>query len=728
MVIRTDSLQQGIDCKEEKHMQTRRQFIKTSAALGGGLALAARFGIYSARAAANSSNLRKWIQPLRSLTALGDPNGIPVAAGVQDRAFANTTFYQITAGECLDQLHPDLPNPTRLWGYWDGSAGSPIQRHLGGVILARRGTASRVRFTNRLPPRHILPLDTSLMGANQAHNRMVAHAHGGLVPWICDGGPFGWGAPDGTPGLSFLNGPGSVLDNIPGLPILPGQADFFYPNDQSTRLLWYHDHAHGITRLNAYAGIASAYLILDAVNDAYVASGKVPGLASTVPLVFQDKVFVSSTTADTDPTWAEVAPADVQAPGSLWYEHGYDPKEVTLRKGSKYLTPPSLSCVPEFFGDTMLCNGTVYPVLTVEPKRYRFLILNACNARFLNINLFKANPNNVDGIDLDRKSLFPLNPAGPNMIQIGTEGGFLLQEVPHVSPKPYDPASLTGNLLLGPAERADVIIDFTGLAGQELILYNDATGPFPDGPETNDYYLGNPKNPRQPITVQDPLTGKTWSTGPDTRQILRIKVVAGAFDPQPPGPILNPNLLDPAPLVPYTTTVAPIPPLPRPAGVRVRDLTLNEDFDEYGRLRQVIGTTDSNGAGGFGLDYLAPVTEKVAAGSVEVWRIFNLTADTHPIHFHLVNVQVLSRQPFKLLGSDFRPAGLARGPEANELGWKETVQMHPGEVTTVIMKFDLAVAPFAVPPSPRTGGNEYVWHCHILEHEEHDMMRPLVVT
>ena len=707
-------------------MQTRREFIKTSAAVGAGLALPLGVGTYSAQAAANSSNLRKWLQPLRGLTILGDPNGIPVASGFPDPVFPNTNLYQITAGEFLDQLHPDLPNPTRLWGYWDST--NPVRRHLGGVIVARRGTASRIRVTNSLPARHIIPVDTTIEGANQAQNRIAVHLHGGFVPWVSDGGPFNWWAPDGANGLSFLNGPGSaIFDTIPGSPMRPGQADYYYPNDQSARLMWYHDHAHGITRINAYSGLATGYLLLDGINDAYVASGKVPGLGSTLPVVFQDKVFVSPTTVLTDPTWAAVAHPDVQATGSLWYEHVYDPKVVKLLKGGQYLTPPNPSCIPEFFGDTMLCNGTVYPALTVEAKRYRFMILNACNARFLNINVFRANPRNVDGIDLDPNALFPLNPPGPNIVQIGTEGGFLVQEVTHVSAKPFNPLTLTGNLLLGPAERADVIVDFTGLAGQEFILYNDAPGPFPVGPPTNDYYLGNPKNPLQPITVRNKLTGQKWSTGPDTRQILRIKVVGGAYDPQPAGPILNPNLLDPAPLVPYTTTVAPVPPLPVPAGVPVRDLTLNEDFDPYGRLRQLIGTTAPNGAGGFGLEYTAPVTENVKAGSVEVWRIFNLTADTHPIHFHLVNVQVLSRQPFALKQGVFGPAGLVRGPETNELGWKETVQMHPGEVTTIITKFELPGTPFVVPPSPRTGGYEYVWHCHILEHEEHDMMRPLVV-
>lgn len=119
------------------------------------------------------------------------------------------------------------------------------------------------------------------------------------------------------------------------------------------------------------------------------------------------------------------------------------------------------------------------------------------------------------------------------------------------------------------------------------------------------------------------------------------------------------------------------------------------------------------------------------SGSSEVWQILNLTGDTHPIHFHLVNVQIISRQPFSVKnynGGAPTVTGPARPPDPNERGWKETVRMNPGEVTTVIMRFNLPAVPFVVPSSPRTGGNEYVWHCHILEHEEHDMMRPLVVT
>ena len=137
-------------------------------------------------------------------------------------------------------------------------------------MVATRNTPIRTRVTNTLPPKNIIPVDTTVQGYLNTYgeNRIAVHLHGGEVPWISDGGPFDWWQPDGTSGLSFFNGPGGVLDNIPGQPMLPGQADFYYPNNQSSRIMWYHDHAHGITRLNAYAGLASGYLIIDAAQDA----------------------------------------------------------------------------------------------------------------------------------------------------------------------------------------------------------------------------------------------------------------------------------------------------------------------------------------------------------------------------------------------------------------------------------------------------------------------------
>jgi FtsP/CotA-like multicopper oxidase with cupredoxin domain len=338
------------------------------------------------------------------------------------------------------------------------------------------------------------------------------------------------------------------------------------------------------------------------------------------------------------------------------------------------------------------------------------------------------------------------------MYQVGTEGGFLPAVAVHdnTTPMPLDlsddPSGNTAkpdgpfNLLLAPAERADIIIDFNGVpAGTSFILYSDAPAPFPGGDDRNDYFTGDGDK-----TSSGGAPNTQPGYGPNTRTLMKFVVTSGSGDSvstqswlasmnsqlktnfltgNQPGLLFNNG--DPSvPAFPFT-------------GVPDRMLTLNEDFDDYGRLIQTIGTTSSQstnnqGIKSWGLPYLSNATENPAAGATEVWQIFNLTGDTHPIHFHLVNVQILQRQPFEgdpSSGLSF--TGPAMPPDPNEIGWKETVRMNPGEATTVMMKFDLPTLPTAAMTSAvslRTGGHEYVWHCHILEHEEHDMMRPLIVT
>ena len=168
-----------------------------------------------------------------------------------------------------------------------------------------------------------------------------------------------------------------------------------------------------------------------------------------------------------------------------------------------------------------------------------------------------------------------------------------------------------------------------------------------------------------------------------------------------------------------------------PPGVPVRQLTLNESFDAYGRLIQLLGTNVQQANGGFGMPYESPTTENPRQNTIEVWQIVNLTGDTHPIHFHLVNVQIISRQRISKTDNGTPTIAPPVPPAPEESGWKETVRMNPGELTNVIMQFRLPANPpnvASIPASPRTGGDEYAWHCHILEHEEHDMMRPLVIT
>jgi spore coat protein A, manganese oxidase len=693
----------------------RREFVRSSVVAAAGAALYGFSGAQSAWAFVHSPGLRKFKDltgnpiPLRGL----GPGGIPVAVpDFSPAPVTSVTHYTMDIGQFTDQLHPDLPNFTTLWGFNPVSAlgfnGPAPPVHLGGVIVAQKGVPIQITFRNNLPPTHIIPVDTTLPGANGARNRASVHLHGGFTPWVSDGGPFAWFAPDGAHGTSFLNNqvlnPGAALN----------EAEYYYTNDQSARLVWYHDHAIGITRINAYAGIASAYVIRDAFEGGLRNLGLPDFLENggrEIPIIIQDKIFVPANIALVDPTW----PGPTAA-GSLWYAHVYDPKLYTLhgnKKGRSATLDPS--AVPEFFGDTMLANGTVYPEATVEARRYRLRILNACNARFLNLQLY-VDDGSPDSISLNPATLTPTNSKGPDFLQIGTEGGFLPNPVLVPSNVPFNREALEGSLILGPAERADIIIDFSGFVGQNVILYNDAPAPFPDGDETNDYFPGSPENP----TVTTP------GFGPNTRQIMRFKVVpATSVDPSleiSPASDLTPGN-DPL-LVPLGVTALP-------PGVPVRALTLNETFDDFGRLIQLLGTDvpPVNRGQRFGRAYMDSATETPARGDSEVWQIANLTGDTHPIHFHLVNVQIISRQPFRVSNYNGTPmyTGPARAPEPKETGWKDTVRMNPGEVTTVVMQFNLPTVPFNVPVSPRTGGNEYVWHCHILEHEEHDMMRPLVV-
>jgi spore coat protein A, manganese oxidase len=330
--------------------------------------------------------------------------------------------------------------------------------------------------------------------------------------------------------------------------------------------------------------------------------------------------------------------------------------------------------VAEAFFDTILINGGLYPVVSVPPKRVRFRMLNGSQARFYHLNLYPENTAHPGEASVGT--------AGPIMYQVGTEGGFLpavaihnnTTPLPKIDPDTADPDG-PFNLLLAPAERADVVIDFNGKAGQSFILYNDATAPFPGGDERNDYFTGDPD---QTAFGGAPTTRQGF--GPNTRTLLKIVVTSGSGDTLSTAnwlTTLNPLLAanfgvggQQPPLL-YTGSV----PYTGPVN---RQLTLNEDFDDYGRLIQTMGTTtslsqDNQGLNTWGLPYTAATTENPAAGAIEVWQLYNLTGDTHPIHFHLVNVQIIQRQRF--LGDPaggITLVGSPTPPDPNELGWKET--------------------------------------------------------
>jgi spore coat protein A len=701
----------------KRQLFNRRQFLQRTGLTAAGFFALQRKGW----AAYNSPGLLKFHpqNPLRQLGTSGNALLIAASDGTVINSGIPATHYTINIGEFQDQLHPSLP-PTTLWGYYQGDVANA--RHLGGIIVANKNVPVQLTFVNKLPATHILPIDTSgfFTDANNHRNKTVVHLHGGFIPWISDGGPYDYWTPDGTKGHSFKNH--VIKDHVADGNL--DRAEYYWPNQQSARLMWYHEHAHEFTRLNAYAGVASGYVLMDPFELGLI-GGVLP--LTQIPLIFQDKVFVGQGGAPGYPGKNEH--------GSLWYPYEYDPVDVGPSPFKDPTNPvPPVSAVPEMFGDTILVNGTAYPFLNVEPRRYRFRVLNACNARFMNLCLYVKD--HADGLALHSEGglMVPNSlSAGPPMVQLGTEGGFL--PAPVVLNSPPRPMGFTAagvpnryNLLLAPAERADIVIDFKAFAGKTLILYSDAPAPFPSGDAGMDYFRGMGAFPGAP--TQD-------GYGPNTRTLLQIVVAPTTSSPDP---------------VPYATWLANartalgsriselIPP-PQ-AGAPRRVVTLNETHDEEGRLIQMLGTDQPNpiAPSTYGRWYTQQATEVVNQNAIEVWEIYNLTEDAHPMHFHLANVQIVNRQPFN---PDAWPAkvftGPSRLPDANERGWKETVRMNPGEVTRVVWKFELPTVPFAMPTSPpeKLGlanppagkvYHEYVWHCHILEHEEHDMMRPLVVV
>ena len=725
-------------------MMNRRHFVKSAAMAGAGaLALPSRAWPF----AQSPSNLRKFVTSLPGLgpsaaNEIGQYIPLATKRSVKFAGLA-TDLYNVGVAPFSQRMHPDMPGKTDFFGYTDLSTFD--QKYLGAAIVASRGTPILLTVTNLLPRRHILPVDPTMMAGPNGllvgdlpDNRIVTHLHGGLTPWFSDGTPFQWYTPNGQHGETFMN--------VPGYPTPPGTCSHYYPNQQSARLVWYHDHAMGITRLNAYAGIASAFIIVDDFETGLVSSGLLPDLVG-IPLVIQDKSFVPREIGRLDPAWRW------GDPGDLWYPHKYEANVLrrnrtnpdgrwdwgpTADPAARGTSPlPDISVVPEAFFDTILVNGGIYPKVQVAPKRTRLRLLNGSQARFYHLNLYREDRSNPGEAEVGA--------SGPAIYQVGTEGGFLPAVAVHNNNTPIligpeGEANPDGpfNLLLAPAERADVVVDFNGVpAGSTFILYNDAPAPFPGGDPRNDYFSGDGDQ-----TAMGGAPNTRVGFGPNTRTLLKLVVSAGSGDPVPTDTWLSqintqlrtnfltgnqPGLLfndgDPSqPAFPFN-------------GAATRTLTLNEDFDDNGRLIQTIGTFDQNGFNNqglptWGLPYMSRSTENPSAGATEVWQIMNLTGDTHPIHFHLVNVQLIERQPFQGDPNNWSYIGPPTPPDANELGWKDTVRMNPGEVTTVIMQFNLPQLPTAAmrnARSPRTGGHEYVWHCHILEHEEHDMMRPLVV-
>ncbi len=490
------------------------------------------------------------------------------------------------------KIHRDLP-PTNLWGY-NGSWPGP-------TIEVRKGEPLAVKWTNELPTKHFLPIDTTVHGseADVPQVRTVVHVHGAQTLPESDGYPDAWVTSDGKMGP------------------VKAASPCHYPNEQAATTLWYHDHAIGITRLNIYAGLAGFYLIRDEEEDAL----NLPGGEYEIPLMIQDRKF--------------------NADGSLLYP--------SARNGTKPVW------IQEFFGDTICVNGKSTPYLEVEPRKYRFRIVNGSNSRFYHLSMTQ--------MDESGKPFGKVTDA-PVFHQIGTDSGLMPAPV-----KLY-------YLIVSPGERFDLVIDFSEHKGASLALLNDAPAPYARGGEVvpSDVML---------FKVTKPLAGKDTSTLPDR--------------------------------------LAAFTPMDAADAVQERFLALTE-MDRPADGYTMIGMLGMK-------HWDDPITEDPKAGSTEIWSFANATGDVHPIHTHLVKFQVLNRQPFdtKIYAQTGKVVftGIPMAPESNERpAWKDTIKTYAGYVTRVIQKFDLPPGTIATP------GQEfrYVWHCHVLEHEDNEMMRPYKVV
>lgn len=497
------------------------------------------------------------LQIIRTIKPKGRMDGVP--------------YYQMRIQQFKQKLHRDLPETT-VWGL-EGNYPGP-------TIEAKKNQLIKVEWINELPSKHLLPVDTTIHGAepNKPRVRTVVHLHGGVVQPDSDGYPDAW----------FTNGYREVGPEFK-------KKIYDYPNMQRGTTLWYHSHAIGITRLNIYAGVAGAYIIRDPAEKRL----NLPKGKYEVTLLIQDRTFNDD--------------------GSLYYP--CEPKPPIPN------VCPSI--VSDFFGDNILVNGKVWPYIDVEPRKYRFRIVNGSNSRFYRIGLSSSQP----------------------FYQIGTDGGFL--ESPVIAKK----------ILIAPGERVDVIIDFSKLRGNNIVLTNNAPSPFP---------RGNPVN----LTTEGQIMQ------------FRVSKYLTSYDYS---------------TIPYRLNI--IKPLYERDARLERYLTLVRETDKYGRAFLLLDDKRWDD----------PITIKPLLGSIEVWTLINLANSTHPIHIHLVNFQILDRQPFDV--EHYKETGkiLTTGPAVlpalNERGWKDTVRANPSEITRIIMRF--------VPYS-----GLYPWHCHILEHEDHEMMRP----
>ena len=648
-------------------MITRRQFLKVSAASMAAL-YASAHGKFLPRTFAQipGGSLDPALVP-KYADQLVIPPAMPMASSNK-----KLDIYKIAVRQFQQPILPTSLGlqPTTVWSY--GSTKHPATfNYPAFTIEAKWNKTVQVQWRNELIDAdgnflpHLLPVDPTLHWANPpggiAERDMrptfgstpgpytgpvpiVTHLHGSAgVGDESDGYAEAWFLPAAKNIPEGFATVGTWYDYFKakakaqfGVSWPTGTAVFQYPNNQRATTLWYHDHTLGMTRVNVYAGPAGFYLLRGGQDDLPpgVLPGPAPGVGANpfgtyyeIPIAIQDRSF--------------------NADGSLFYPDSREFFDGATADNPGYIPDTDLSPIwnPEFFGNMMVVNGRTWPFLNVEQRRYRFRFLNGCNSRFL---VLKFDHPAVD------------------VWQIGTEGGFLPAPL-HIND--LDVGGLGGVLLMGLAERADVIVDFTNVpVGTEVTLLNLG----PDEP------FGG-----FPTPASDPGT---------TGQVMQFRVVAATG----PDNTTPPQYLQ-------------LPAITNLSGGAARPLALLERPSAFfdGPAEALLGTFDPATGTPTEKMWHEAITENPAVGATEVWEFYNFTEDAHPIHIHEIHFQVVDRQR---LNRNNVPIGQPRPPEAWETGFKDTVIAYPGEVTRVRARFDLA--------------GQFVWHCHIVEHEDNEMMRP----
>jgi len=635
-------------------------------------------------------------------TPLLIPPVMPKAGTIVQKGGKNVDYYEISMRQITQQILPAALPATTVWGYGAVKSASKngllVHNAPSLTIEAKWNTPVRVKWINDLKDAngnylpHLLPVDPTLHWANPPGGTtgrdarpnftgtgtpgpytgpvpIVTHVHGsagvgdesdgyaeawylptaGNVPagYATDGTWYGFFAAKAA-GKGYL-APGTTAWE-------PGTSVFQYPNSQRASTSWYHDHTLGMTRLNVYAGPAGFFIIRGGLaGDDFVLDSR-----SGTPAVLPGPAPRQNDKFPPNKTYYEI-PIAIQdrsfnSDGSLFYP---DTRAFFDEIGGPYIPTTDVSPIwnPEYFGNAIMVNGNTWPFLNVEQRRYRFRFLNGCDSRFLILDFA-----NIPGVEV---------------WMIGNEGGFLAA--------PVNMTAVNANrLLMGPAERADVVVDFTNVPPGSHILGNVGPDePFGGGVPGDDF------------PVADPAT---------TGQVMQFNV----------GPAMSPDPTTPPPFL----VLPAITPL---VGGTARPLALLEEMSMYfddAPAEALLGTVDGDPNTGTGTwtprMWSDAITENPAVGTTEVWEFHNGTADAHPIHIHEDLFQVVDRQLI-LIDEEHHTFQVAPGstpipPEPWEHGWKDTVIAYPGQVTRVRMKFEVA--------------GQYVWHCHIVEHEDNEMMRP----